>query len=76
MMVLTKNALEDRMITKPEVLAAIISVAGNWALGMASSPDSGQIPQPSQMPGELPKHFEYAFGYLMDFIEQHGPTLE
>jgi len=59
------------MVLSPEVRAAIIKVAGDWALGMASVPKqpSGEVPQPSQMSEELESNFVWAFQFLDGFIK-------
>ena len=56
------------MATSPEVKAAIIKVAGDWALGMTSLPNHGEPPEPSQMSSELQTNFEFAFNYLQEFL--------
>jgi len=58
-----------------EVLASIIKVAGDWSLGMASTPDNGP-PQPSHMSGELQDYFEHSFNYLTGIIGEYvsGPS--
>jgi hypothetical protein len=60
------------MALSSEVLASIIKVAGDWALGMARAPeDTGEIPQPSQMSDELEKDFNWAFNYLSSYVENY-----
>jgi hypothetical protein len=61
---------EDRMTEKPlsqEVLAAIIKVAGKWAIGMATTPSNvtKQPPQPSQLSDELAEDYDWAFNFLI-----------
>jgi len=60
------------MSLPPEVLASIVKVAGDWALGMASSPElDGEPIQPSQMSDELQEHFNFAFNYLSKYIDDY-----
>jgi hypothetical protein len=66
--------LEGKMRLSPEVLASIIKVAGDWALGMASMPNNDNPPQPSQMSGELESDFEWAFKYLSSYIMDYVST--
>ena len=58
----------------PEVVASIVSVAGNWSLGLASSPnpDDNEPPQPSQMSDEMEQHFAWAFDYLIGYVETYA----
>jgi len=57
------------MAMSPEVQASIIRVAGDWALGMASSPEpDGEPIQPSQMSDELEQHFNFAYRFLIRYL--------
>jgi len=63
------------MTLAPEVQAAIIKVAGDWAVALASSPEynpktRSAIPiQPSQMSDELEKDFDFAYKFLTEYLK-------
>ncbi len=57
------------MAISPKVQASIIKVAGDWALGMASSPGpDGEPIQPSQMSDELEQRFDFAYKFLIRYL--------
>jgi len=60
------------MALSPEVLASIIEVAGDWALGVASTPEvTGHVPQPTQKSEEMEKYFNWAFNYLSSYVTDY-----
>jgi len=53
----------------PEVLSSIINVAGNWALGMANTPDNqGSI---TKFCTELEEYYEAEFNFLSRRAEEY-----
>lgn len=58
----------------PEVQAAIVKVAGKWALSIATAPHPSEriSTQPSEVSSELERHFDWAFKYLSTYIEGHA----
>ncbi len=66
------------MTLTPEVQAAIIKVAGDWASAMATTPafnpETGKYerPQPSEMSDELENNFDFAYRFLTGYLEKLG----
>lgn len=66
------------MTLSPEVQAAIIKVAGDWASAMAAtpafSPETGKYErlQPSEMFDELENDFDFAHEFSTSYLEKLG----
>jgi hypothetical protein len=64
----------------PEEHAAVITVAGKWALGMATAPTFDpetrkyEPVQPSQISGELTEHFHFAYEFLTKYLTTETPV--
>lgn len=64
------------MAITSEVQASIIKVAGDWALGMASSPGpDGKLIEPSQMSSELHLNFDFEYKFLIGYIDSSGENM-
>jgi hypothetical protein len=60
------------MAMPPEVMSAIIKVAGEWSGIIVKTPESfGKTAEPSQMYEELENHFSWAFFHLASVIENY-----
>ena len=62
------------MALSSTVQAAIIKVAGDWALSMATAPtysaetNKYEPNQPSQISSELEQHFDFAYKFLTAYL--------
>ena len=66
------------MVISREIRAAIIKVAGDWAVALASVPkfdpdtDKYERLQPGEMSDELENHFDYAYKFLTEYLRELG----
>ena len=56
----------------PEVMSAMIKVAGDWSIVMSKTPEAAtKVLQPPQMSEFLENNFAWALGYLTTIVESH-----